>query len=109
MASSAFTAAESAFEALVNSEDVDVVDEDGECQVIADDWTLVLAGDPVSSVLIALDDESGEPEAALRAAIAPVQLGALRELDAQMHGDVSRLLGESPDELARALAALIVD
>lgn len=109
MASNVHETTSLVFEALIDQEEVDVTEENGETQVIADEWTLVLVGDPLSSVIVALDDESGEPGAALRDALGDNHLAAIRSLDGQLDDEVSNLLAASPDELARALASMIVD
>ena len=109
MTSSAHDAASSVFEALIENGDIDLVEQVDECQVIADEWTLILTGDPVTSAMVALDDESGEPEAALRAAIYDEQLEAIRLLDGEMDGELSAMLSRSADELARTLAAMLLN
>ena len=109
MASSAHRAAASVFEALIENGDIDLVDQGDECQVSADDWPLIPTGAPVTSAMVALEDESGEPEAALRAAIDDEQLEAIRLLDGEMDGELSAMLSRSPDELARTLADMLLN
>ena len=96
-----------AFRDLVARDEVEFISEDGDLHIVADDWTLVLEGDPISDVLIALEDEEGSPESALREAISEEALIALSDLNAQLEGDLISLLLASPDILATALAELL--
>lgn len=99
--------AELAFGALMASEEVELISDDGDLHIAGDDWTLVLEGDPVTSVLIALDDEGDPPEAALREAIGEEAFAAMRDLNGQLSGELVSLLIASPDMLARTLAELL--
>lgn len=99
--------AELAFLSLIASEDVELISEEGDLHIAGDDWTLVLEGDPVSDVLIALDDETGPPETALREAISEEAFAAMRDLDAQLEGELVSLLIASPDVVASTLAELL--
>lgn len=101
--------AELAFAALLTSEEVELISEDGDLHIVGDDWTLVLEGDPVTDALIALEDEDGSPEKNLREAISEEAFANLRDLDAQMQGELISILGSSPDQLARTLADILVD
>jgi len=98
---------ETAFGDLMSSEEIEIFQEDGETHIAADDWTLVLEGDPLSGALIALDDESGLPAQVLPAVIDEPALAAMRDLDAQVDGALSSLLARSPDSFAVELARLI--
>lgn len=99
--------AELAFRNLIASDDVQLIHDDGELHIAGDDWTLVLSGDPVSDVLIALESEDGTPETALRGAINDAALAAMRDLNAQMQGELVPLLANSPDPLARTLSEVL--
>lgn len=101
------TALETAFHPMTNGGEVDLITIDKDLHIAGDVWTLVLEGDPVSSVLVALDDEDGEPNSVLQAALGEKGLSAFRDLDAHSEGHLSTLLAESPDPVANALAALL--
>lgn len=102
-------AVEQVFQSLIASEVVQMIDEDGELHIAADDWTLVLEGDPLSGVMIALDDENGSPKALLRGAISDDALAAMRDLNANLDGKLAAILDNSPDSLAKALSGLLAD
>lgn len=99
--------AELAFSNLIASEEVQLIKEEGDLHIAGDDWTLVLEGDPVTDVLVALDDEDGPPEQALQNAISEAAFSSLRDLNGQMEGELVSLLIASPDLLARTLAELL--
>ena len=99
--------AELAFQNLIASDEVQLIKEDGDLHIAGDDWTLVLEGDPVTDVLIALDDEDGPPEQALRNAINDAEFTSMRDLNGQMEGELTSILLNSPDILARTLAELL--
>ncbi len=105
MPDSLHTIVQAAFTDLLESGEISLVEEAGELHVVSDDWTLVLAGDPVTGVMIALDDEAGESGTLLDAAISADELAGLIQLDAGTDGSVSGLLSTSPDPLAQALAS----
>ena len=88
-------------------EELTLMDEADELHIIADDWTLVIQGDPAISVMIALDDESGDPAEVLEAAISADELASLKALDAAVSGSISTLLAASPVPLARSLSNLV--
>lgn len=98
-----------AFEALVTSGRVDITSKDGECHVMGDDWTLVMADDPLTDAMIALDEEDGDPEGLLRDVIDEDELAAMRYIDGELGGQLSQLLASSLDELANALSRILVD
>lgn len=100
--------AELAFRDLIASEEVDFISDLGDLHIAGDDWTLVLEGDPVSDVLIALEDEDDDPLDSLRDAISEDAFAAMRDLDAQMQGELTSILGQSPDLLARTLADVLL-
>lgn len=99
--------AELAFRSLIASEEVELISDEGDLHIAGHDWTLVLEGDPVTDVLVALDDESESPEQSLRNAISEEEFAAMRDLDAQMGGELISLLVASPDQLAHTLAELL--
>lgn len=99
--------AELAFGALIANEEVQLITDEGDLHIAGDDWTLVLEGDPVTGVLIALDDEDGSPEIALREAMSEEAFEAMRDLNGRMAGRLTSLLVASPDALAHALAGLL--
>ena len=99
--------AELAFGALIATDEVEFISDEGDLHIAGDDWTLVLEGDPVTDILIALEDEDGEPETALRKAISEGAFAAMRDLNAQLEGELVSLLIASPDILASTLAELL--
>lgn len=101
--------AELAFQDLITSEEVELISEAGDLHIAGDEWTLVLEGDPVADVLIALDSEDGSPEGLLQEAISDEAFAAMRDLDAQMDGDLTALMSQAPDAFARALADLLLN
>lgn len=108
-----FQVLQAVFANLIDRGDVDVVAMPGinEIEVQADAWTLVLAGWPLASAWIALDEtpsSHAEHMAALAAAIAPPERDALREADRQLDGAVIAALAGSSDPLSEALALLLV-
>lgn len=107
MPTSLHDSASMAFADLLQRQEMNLVDEADELHIIADEWTLVIQGDPPTSVLIALDDESGEPAEMLAAALTQDGQSALRALDSANSGQISMLLAASPDPLAQALATLL--
>lgn len=99
--------AELAFRNLIASEEVEFIKEEGDLHIAGDDWTLVLEDDPVTDVLIALEDETGSPEQALEAAISDAAFTAMRDLNGQLEGELISILLNSPDILARTLAEML--
>lgn len=99
--------AELAFGPLIEIDEVEFILDQGDLHIAADDWTLVLEGDPVTNVIIAIDDEDGSPEHALREAISEDAFAAMRAMDAQMDGVLIAILNASPDTQATTLAALL--
>lgn len=97
-----------AFEASIANDDVTITSENGECHVMGHDWTLVLVGDPLSDAMIALDEETGDPESLLSEVISEEELTGMRYIDGELAGQLSQLLASSPDELANALSILLV-
>lgn len=102
-------AAKTAFADQISNDVVGLTDENSELHIIADEWTLVLTGDPLESVLIALDDEQGAPAALLQNTLADDELAAMRDLNNQLDGALQSRLEASPDPLAKALAGLLTD
>lgn len=98
---------ELAFGTLIASEEVQLISDEGDLHIAGDDWTLVLEGDPVTDVLVALEDEDGDPETVLREVISEEAFAALRELNGQLGGELVSLLIASPDILASTLAELL--
>lgn len=98
---------ELAFRDLIASGEVELISDEGDLHIAGDDWTLVLDGDPVTDVLIALDDESGPPEQALRNTIGDTAIAAMRDLNDQLNGELNSILLNSPDLLARTLAEML--
>lgn len=99
--------AELSFRDLIASDEVQLIKEDGDLHIAGDDWTLVLEGDPVTDALVALDDEDGPPEQALRNAINDAALLSMVDLNGRMEGELISILLNSPDIVARALAELL--
>jgi nucleotide-binding universal stress UspA family protein len=99
--------AELAFQTLITSEEVDLITEDGDLHIVSDDWTLVLEGDPGTDAIIALEDEDGAADVILRGAISDEEFAALRNLDAQLEGELITRLLSPPDVTARTLAELL--
>lgn len=99
--------AELAFRTLIASDEVQLIKEEGDVHIAGDDWTLVLEGDPVTDVLVALEDEDGPPEDALRSAIGDAAFTSMRDLNDQLDGELVSILLASPDILARTLAAML--
>lgn len=99
--------AELAFRNLISSGEVEFISDNGDLHIAGDDWTLVLEGDPVTDALIALEDEGGDPEAALKKAISDAAFTAMRDLNGQLEGELIAILGNSPDLLARTLATML--
>lgn len=104
-----------AFAALVEDESVDIVpseddDDQDAVEVQADDWTLFVAGWPVTTAWIALDEDVTSPEAlrtALESVLGQHELQALEAFDSSLSGDLADALTASGDELSIALAALL--
>lgn len=99
--------AELAFHDLIASEEVDFISDEGDLHIAGDDWTLVLKGDPVTDILIALEDEEGAPEEVLREAISDEAFVSMRDLNGQLEGELVSILLNSPDILARTLAEIL--
>lgn len=99
--------AELAFQNLIASEEVQFIKEEGDLHIAGDEWTLVLEGDPVTDVLIALDDENGPAEEALRSVISEAAFASMRDLNGQLEGELISILANSPDLMARTLAELL--
>lgn len=101
------SALEAAFHPMINAGEVDLITIDGDLHIAGDVWTLVLEGDPVASVLVALDDEDGDPTTVLQSALGEKGLYSLRALNTESEGHLSTLLADSPDPVAAALSALL--
>lgn len=99
--------AELAFQNLIASDEVELIKDEGDLHIASDDWTLVLEGDPVTDVLIALENEDGSPEQLLQSAISEAAFASMRDLNGQLEGELVSLLVASPDLLARTLAELL--
>lgn len=107
MSSQIRTQANTAFSSMIATVDVGLIDVDDELHIAGEEWTLVLAGDPVTSALVALDDEDGDPVEALQAVMTGTVFAAMRDLDQAMDGGLISNLQASPDRLAQALAELL--
>lgn len=99
--------AELAFADLLANDEVQFIDDGGDLHIAADNWTLVLEGDPVTGTLVALEDEDGAPEIALGTAISEPAAAAMRDLDESMQGELTAILGKSPDPLAQKLSEML--
>ena len=100
-------AAAAAFADLIEQTEISLVEEHNEVHIIDDDWTLVVQGEQPAGVMIALDDESGDPGEMLAAAINVSERAGLQAFDAATNGEIANLLASSPDPLAQALATLL--
>ena len=100
---------ESVFAELIRSDEIEIIGEGDETQLAGDLWTLVLEGDPLRSVMIALDDENGDPAGLLREAMSEDAFAAIRDLDQQIGGSLISLLQKSRDPLAQSLAEILKD
>jgi hypothetical protein len=93
---------------------VDIVplDEEGEFEAQADEWTLYLRGWPLSVAWIALDDDAsspGEQRKLLATTLTARDLTALRSLNASSSDALINALTSSHDPISATLAALIAD
>jgi hypothetical protein len=86
---------------------VELGSNDGELHVIGDAWTLVIIGDPVTDAYLAVDNEDGDPEAILEAAISDDELAAMRDADSALGGTLISALTASPDRLSQMLARVL--
>lgn len=100
-------AVEQAFSALLANGEVDLFDEDDEIHIAGDDWTVVLEGDPVADVMVALESEEGDAEELLRNAIPEPALKSLRDLDSIFDGTLIETMADSVDPLAQSLAEVL--
>lgn len=100
-------AIEKAFTALLANGEIDLFDEDDEIHIASDEWTVVLEGDPVADVMVALESEEGDAEELLRNAIREPALRALRELDSMLDGTLIEAMADSVDPLAQSLADVL--
>ena len=92
---------------LIRSDEIEIISEGDETHIAGDLWTLVLEGDPLSSAMIALDDENGAPAGLLREAMSEDAFAAIRDLDQQIGGSLISLLQKSRDPLAQSLAEIL--
>lgn len=99
--------AEVSFQNLISNDEVQLISEADELHIAADEWTLVITGDPVTDALIVLENEDGTPESMLRAVINEHAFAAMRDLDEQLEGGLTSSLAHSPDEVAQALAQVL--
>ena len=99
--------ATTALAALIERDEISLVTDGDELHIAADDWTLVVAGNPPSGILIALDDESGDPATLLAAALMADDIEGLRRFVGLLNGQIRVLLAASPDPLAQALAEIL--
>lgn len=99
------TVVETAFAQLITDLEVELGVAEGELQIVADDWTLVLDGDPITGVLIAVDDEDQAPNIILDDVLMDDHLAAMRTMNAELDGAVAAALAASPDPLAKELAS----
>lgn len=100
-------ALESAFAQLIEAGDIDVAaDDNGAIEVIADAWTFHAEGWPGPSLAwLAHDDEPKRHDAeSLRAAVHPVALTALIEVNEALGGAFRQALIASEDPLSIGLA-----
>lgn len=107
MASDIQTVVEQAFAAQLASDEIELGFDDAELHIIADEWTLVLGGDPLSMAMLAVDDEDGEPESVLESVVNEEALAALRDVDGALDGKLDACLNASPDPLTKALARIL--
>jgi hypothetical protein len=105
---------EEIFADLIGRGEIDVApaaEGDG-LEIQADQWTLVIEGDPAKVAFLAVDDEPGDPadlDQALKGAVEPDDLAALRELDRRWEGSLRIALQESGDMLSMQLATLLAE
>lgn len=102
--SSLLDAANEAFATPIEALDIELERVDGELHIAADDWTLVLEGDPISGALFAVDDEQDTPDNIISDVVADEHLQAMRALDKATEGKLRSALDNSPDPLANALS-----
>jgi hypothetical protein len=105
---------EPVFSALEEDGEVDLyeVPDDSAFEVQADNWTLHLAGWPVTTGFVALDEEPhshAERLLALDAAIDQRHLAALRRANTLLEGEIARVLTASGDDLSILLAGALTD
>jgi hypothetical protein len=101
-----------AFAPQLESGEVDLVETEGthEFEIQADEWTLLLAGWPVTGAFIALDEEPAtllERRAALDAALDTQHFAGLRRANDLLNGAIVAALEDSGDELSTLLAQTI--
>lgn len=100
------------FSNLIESGLVDLVP-DPETDVVelqADEWTLHIAGWPIQSAFVALDEDpptTAERLSALNAALRPQDLGSLRDADERLEGALTEALVGSSDSLSVSLGQLL--
>lgn len=105
---------ETIFGDLIGRGEIDVApaEEGSGLEIQADQWTLALEGEPVTVAFLAVDDEPGDPadlDQALKGALEPDDLEALRELDRRWEGSLRMALQESRDLLSMQLATLLAE
>ena len=105
---------EPVFSALEEEGEVDllIVPDDSAFEVQADNWTLHLAGRPVTTGFVALDEEPhshAERLLALDAAIDQRHLAALRRANTLLDGEIARVLTASGDDLSMLLAGALTE
>lgn len=105
--SNLWDAANEAFATPIEALDIAIERLDGELHIAADDWTLVLEGDPISGALFAVDDEQDTPDNIISDVVADGHLEAMRALDKATDGKLRAALENSPDPLANALSKRI--
>ena len=103
---------EEAFAAQLESGEVDLVAlrDSQEFEIQADEWTLHLAGWPVTVAFIALDEEPptfAERRAALDAALDSQHMAGLRHANLLLNDAIVAALEDSGDELSAVLASVI--
>ncbi len=98
---------EQVFADMLADDRIGLSTEEDELHLMSDAWTLVVAGDPVQSAMLAVDDEDGDPETILECAMDDDEIAALRDLDEALGGALGSALDASPDPLTQMLGRVL--
>lgn len=116
--SEALAAMQSAFAALVDSQNVDILpaegDEQNDIAVAGDAWTLYLSGWPgLATAFVAIEDEPADGasaeliETAWRAAVSDDVIAAMTLADLELEGALTAALDASGDPLSQSIATAV--